>query len=216
MITISINAQVIKQGGRHQSVDNVTDDAYYTPYHKDEKTLEFTKRSLIQINIFQFVFTNIALSYEIFSKDGKSGFHIPFTFGIGGRPNQNPYGSNYGSSTTLVIASQNRIFESGLHYHYYLLGQRRVSPFLGLGFNVGAFNYWTYSTYSYPPNMGNAQIGTNYSGALLGGVLFNPNETITFSLKAGLGFMRHSTDIANYTEYTTPYGLFEVNLGFKF
>lgn len=212
-ITISTNAQVIKSG-RPKNTETSNDDTYYNPYHKEEKPLEFTKRSLIQINIFQFVFTNVALSYEIFSKDGKSGFHIPFTFGIGGKPDQNPYP---GSSAGLLIASQNRIFESGLHYHYYLLGQRRSSPFLGLGFNVGAFNYWTYtSTYSYPPTTGNAQIGTNYSGALFGGVLFNPNETITISLKAGLGFMRRSTNVANYTEYTQPYGLFEVNLGFKF
>src|ERR1035437_8845460 len=152
VITISTNAQVIKSG-RSKNTETSNDDTYYNPYHKEEKPLEFTKRSLIQINIFQFVFTNVALSYEMFSKDGKSGFHIPFTFGIGGRPDQNPYGS----SSSLIIASQNRIFESGLHYHYYLLGQKRSSPFLGLGFNVGAFNYWTYSTYPYysPPTVGN-------------------------------------------------------------
>ncbi len=222
-IVINANAQVIKQGGKQNPT---TDDTYYNPYGREqrpreEKPFEFKKRSLIQINIFQFVFTNVSLSYEFFSKDGKSGFHIPFTFGIGGKPDNNPYpGNNNGT----FIASQNRIFESGLHYHYYPLGQRRTSPFLGVGFNVGGFNYWNYTPnyvynngYTYAQQIqGSAQVGTNYSGALFGGFLFNPNETITFGMKAGLGFMRKSTSVANYIEYTHPYGVFEVNLGFKF
>ena len=224
IITISTNAQVIKQGGKQNPT---TEDPYYNPYGgyqrpREEKPFEFKKRSLIQINIFQFVFTNVALSYEIFSKSGKSGFHIPFTFGIGGKPDNSAYpGNNNGE----FIASKNRIFETGFHYHYYPFGQRRTSPFIGAGFNIGAFNYWTYTPPTYISNNGytyyqqlqsGAQVGTNYSGALFGGFLFNPNETVTFGMKAGVGFMRKSTNIANYIEYTQPYGLFEVNLGFKF
>jgi len=223
VIVIDTNAQVIKQGGKQNPA---TDDSYYNSYGREqrpreEKPFEFKKRSLIQINIFQFVFTNVSLSYEFFSKSGKSGFHIPFTFGIGGKPDQTPYpGNNSGT----FIASQNRIFESGLHYHYYPFGQRRTSPFLGVGFNIGGFNYWNYSPYFISNNgysyaqqiQGSAQLGTNVAGALFGGFLFNPNETITFGMKAGLGFSRRSTSVANYIEYTHPYGVFEVNLGFKF
>jgi hypothetical protein len=223
VITINANAQVIKPG-RPKNTEPTTEDTYYSPYRKDpkpieEKPFEFKKRSMIQINIFEFVFTNISLSYEFFSKDGKHGFKIPFTFSLGGLPDTNAYATN---NSGRFIASKNRIFESGLHYNYYLLGQKRVSPFLGLGFNVGGFNYWEYK-YTYYNNgyypyyqyasKGDQKIGTNISGALFAGVLFNPNETVTFGFKGGLGFRRYGTD---FTEYTYPYGLLEINLGFKF
>ena len=218
-IAVSINAQVIKNG-KPKNTDPPTEDAYYDPYHKDRGPrvpFEFKKRSMLQINIFEFVFTNVALSYELFSKDGKHGYKIPFTFGIGGEPDMNAYSIN---NTGRFLASKNRIFETGFHYHYYPLGQRSTSPFLGIGLNAGAFNYWEYSNYIWPgyyntPQAStiNQKIGTNISGALFAGVLFNPNETVTFGFTGGLGFRRYGTD---YQEYTYPYGLLEVNLGFKF
>jgi hypothetical protein len=220
-IVINTNAQVIKSGRvRTTEVTNPETSNQNNPYNKESKPLEF-KRSLLQINIFEFVFTNVALSYQIFSKDGKSGFQIPFTFGIGGRPDNSAYSGN---NSNLFLVSQNRIFETGLHYHYYFIGQKKASPFMGVGFNVGAFNYWTYAQVPvnngyypyYQQGQASQQIGTNYAGSLFGGVLINPNETITFSFKTGLGFMRRSTNISGYQEYTQPYGLLEINLGFKF
>jgi hypothetical protein len=217
VLTIHVNAQVIRSGK-----PATTDDTYYNPYPqrpiREEKPFEFKKRSLLQINLSQFIFTNIALSYEIFSKDGKSSFKIPFTFGIGGQPDTTAYQVN---NIGKFIASKNRIFETGLHYNYYFLGQKRVSPFMGVGFNVGAFNYWeykytsTYNGYNYNSTIASItkNVGSNVSGALFMGVLFNPNETVTFGLKAGMGFRRYGTD---FNEYTYPYGIFEVNLGFKF
>src|ERR1700758_1578398 len=165
-ITISTNAQVIKPG-KSKNTDQFNNEVDNST--KDKKPLEF-KRSLIQINIFDFVFTNIALSYQIFSKDGKSGFQIPFTFGIGGKPNTTNYA--YGGDNLLLV-SQNRIFESGLHYHYYFVGQKKDSPFIGVGLNIGAFNYWTSPQPNYNPYGGyyqqtppNQQIGTNFAGSL--------------------------------------------------
>jgi len=235
VITININAQVInkpvkqkrtdltntEKGNQNNSYNNSQNNSnnnQNNPYNTEKKPVDF-KRSLIQVNIFEFVFTNVAVSYEIFSKNGKSGFHIPFTFGIGGKPDNSPYPGN---NSGLFIVSQNRIFESGLHYHYYFVGQRKASPFMGVGLNIGAFNYWgpwQYSnTYPYNPVPGDKQVGTNYAGSLFGGILINPNETITFSFKTGLGFMGRSTNISttNYQDYTRPYGLLEINLGFKF
>jgi hypothetical protein len=223
-ITINANAQVIKTG-KPKNTEPSTEDTYYSPYNRgqrpsEEKPFEFKKRSMIQINIFEFVFTNVAVSYEIFSKDGRHGFKIPFTFGIGGQPDTNAYTTN---NTGRFLASKNRIFETGLHYNYYILGQKRVSPFMGIGVNAGAFNYWEYA-YTYVNNYygggyyqqvgkGDKKIGSNISGALFFGILFNPSETVTFGFKTGLGFRRYGTD---FNEYTYPYGLLEINLGFKF
>jgi hypothetical protein len=214
VLAIDVNAQVIKEGGKQPT----TDDSYYNPPYgreqrlREEKPFEFRKRSLIQINLSQFVFTNVALSYEIFSRDGKTSVKIPFIFGIGGEQDTNAY---YVHNIGRFIASKNRIFETGLHYNYYFLGQRRVSPFMGAGFNVGAFNYWEYkysNGYYGTPTI-NKNIGTNVAGTLFMGILFNPAETVTFGLKAGVGFRRYGTD---YKDYTYPSGIFEVNLGVKF
>ena len=222
VITININAQVINRPNKQRTTETIDTEPtnQNNPYNRDKKPLEF-KRSLLQINIFEFVFTNVALSYEIFSKDGKSGFQIPFTFGIGGKPDNSDYATN---DNKLFIVSTNRIFESGLHYHYYFVGQKKVAPFIGVGFNVGAFNYWSNtqvpvnngSYFYYQQGQSSQQVGTNYAGSLFGGILINPNETITFGFKTGLGFMRRSTNINGYQEYTNPYGLLEINLGFKF
>ena len=221
-VVISTNAQVIKQGGSQTTQDDVYYGSPYggRPRYREEKPFDFKKRSLIQINLSQFVFTNVALSYEIFSKDGKTSLKIPFVFGIGGQQDTNAYQVN---NTGRFLASKNRIFETGLHYNYYFLGQRRVAPFMGAGFNIGAFNYWEYkytttynNMYGYYTNTFSSStknIGTNVSGALFMGMLFNPAEIVTFGLKAGIGFRRYGTD---YKEYTYPYGIFEVNLGFKF
>lgn len=216
-VVISIHAQIIKQGGKQ---NQSTEDTYYNPYNgreqkpKEEKPFEFKKRSLIQINLAQFVFTNVAISYEIFSKDGKSSVKIPFTFGIGGEPDTSAY---YVHNQGRFIAAKNRIFETGLSYNYYFFGQKRISPFMGVGINAGAFNYWeynyNYNYYYYAPPFVTKKIATNISGALFMGILFNPAETVTFGLKAGMGFRRYGTD---FKEYTYPYGVFEVNLGFKF
>ncbi len=217
-LTIHVNAQVIKTA-KPKTVVPATEHTYTPPYYSEATPFEFKKRSMLQINIFEFVFTNISISYELFSKDGKHGFKVPFTFGLGGQPDTNAYQVN---NTNRFIASRNRIFETGLHYNYYPLGQRRASPFLGLGFNVGAFNYWQYASvlvnnggypYYQQVGKGDQKIGNNISGALFFGILFNPNETVTFGFKTGLGFRRYGTD---YKEYTYPYGVLEVNLGFKF
>lgn len=218
LVTINLDAQVIRTA-KPKPVETTSDDTYAAPYYREPKPFEFKKRSMLQINIFQFVFTNISISYELFSKDGKHGFQVPFTFGLGGQPDTNAYQVN---NTNRFLASKNRIFETGLHYNYYPLGQRRASPFIGIGFNAGAFNYWEYSNilinnggYSYYQQVGKGdqKVGSNVAGALFAGVLFNPNETVTFGLKTGLGFRRYGT---NLQEYTYPYGVLEINLGFKF
>ena len=185
---------------------------------KERKAFEYVKRSMVSVNLSQFVFTNVAIGYEFFTKDGKKGIKIPFIFGIGGQQDTNAYSVN---NQGRFLSSKNRIFETGLNYNYYFIGQKVVSPYIGVGVNIGAFNYWEYKyttqyigyTYNNVLSTVSKNIGTNYGGALFAGVLINPNETITFGIKAGMGFRRYSTD---RIEYTYPYGIFEVNLGFKF
>lgn len=227
-ICIETQAQVIKRGNSpipnnnntNQQPNNQPDynyDNYYDyppPRYKPKPPFEFKKRNLVQVNLFDFVFTNLTLTYEFFSKDGKNGFQLPISFNMGGEPDSSQY---YVHNQGRFLSAKNRIFQTGLNYNYYFLGQNYVSPYLGVGFNAGAFNYYEY-TYNYSGggyyyNNGQKKIGTNVQGGLFIGVLFNPKETITFNIKGGLGMRRYTTD---FYEYTYPYGIFEASLGFKF
>ncbi len=183
---------------------------------KEPPVFEFKKQSMISISLTDIVFTNITGKYEFFKKDGKVGYQIPFSFNAGGVPDTNNY--RVGNAGRFLSA-RNRIFQTGLNINYYLTGQDKISPYVGLSFAAGWFYYWKYNyTYGGPPTYYNSftnekLIANNYSFAFHAGFLFNPWETLTFGIKAGVGLRRYGTI---YQEYTYPFGLFDLSAGFKF
>ncbi len=210
-IAFYANAQIIKPG-KGKKIEEAES------FQKVEQQYEFRKHDMVQLNVFDMVFTNISLAYEHFTKDGMQGFQLPISINAGGLPDTGVYNT---SNSTRFISSRNRIFQTGLNYNYYFNGQEKISPYMGIGVTFGWFNYWKYDrvlntgpypyyTYVYP---GEKLIGNNYAGSIFAGILFNPKETVTFNLKAGFGLRRYETV---YTEYTVGYGIFEVCLGFKF
>lgn len=214
IFAFSASAQIIKPG-KGKKIEEAES------FQKVEPQWEFKKHDMVQLNVFDMVFTNVSIAYEHFSKDGTQGFQLPLSFNAGGLPDTGVY---YQNNSTRFIASKNRIFQTGLNYNYYFIGQEKVSPYMGIGVTCGWFNYWKYdkilqtspygggSYYGYK-TPGEKMIGSNYAGALFAGILFNPKETVTFNIKAGFGLRRYET---TYTEYTVGYGVFEVCLGFKF
>src|ERR1700752_2766103 len=204
-----VNAQIINkktQSGYGSSVKEI----------KETPLWEFKKQRMISLSMSDMVFTNITARYEFFKKDGKVGFQIPFSFNAGGVPDTNQY--RVGSAGRFLSA-RNRIFQTGLNINYYLVGQDKVSPFVGVSLAAGWFNYWRYDytqspTVPYQYNTAEyKEIGTNVSFAFHAGFLFNPWETLTFSIKGGLGLRRYGTI---YNEYTYPFGLIDLSTGFKF
>lgn len=205
-------AQVIKQGKGRSVYVRVEDTSATKPF-------QLKKHEMVQLNVFDLIFTDVSISYEHFSSDGTKGYQIPFSFNAGGLPDTSDYRSN---TVGRFISSKNRIFQTGFNYNYYFNGQDKVSLYMGAGVQVGWFYYWKYmyntptSPYGYPyyGYVGNEKkIGNNYAGLIHGGILFNPRETVTFNLKAGFGLRRYATD---YTEYTVGYFNLDVCLGFKF
>jgi hypothetical protein len=183
---------------------------------KELPPFEFKKQSMISLSMSDMVLTNITVKYEYFTKDGKVGYQIPFSFNAGGLPDTNNYRTG---NAGRFLSARNRVFQTGLNLNYYVSGQGKVSPFVGLSFAAGWFYYWKYNyTYSGPPAYNNSftnekLIANNYSFAFHGGFLFNPWETLTFGIKAGVGLRRYGTI---YQEYTIPFGLVDFSAGFKF
>ncbi len=211
------HAQVIKRGRGKPVYVQVEDTASDRPF-------ALKKHDLLQLNVFDLIFTDVSLAYEHFNKDGKKGYQLPLSINAGGLPDTGDYRS--GSSIGRFISSRNRIFQTGFNYNYYFNGQDKVSLYMGLGFQVGAFYYWKYNygNVTYTNQWGNPyttiaylgsdrKVGNNYSGLIHGGILLNPHETVTLNLKTGFGLRRYSTE---YTEYTVGYFILDVSLGFKF
>lgn len=234
----NLNAQVIRRERQNNTQqynnnqqqqqqyynNNQQQQQYYNYPVKEAKELppfEFKKRSMISLSISDLVMTNFTFRYEYFTKDGKVGIQLPVSLNAGGVPDTNNYAVN---NAGRFLSARNRIFQSGLNANYYISGQNRVSPYVGVSLAAGTFKYWintyipptstsTVSPYSPPAYTHEQQVGNNVSFAFHAGFLFNPWETLTFNIKGGVGLRRYTT---NYVEYTYPFGLVDVSLGFKF
>jgi hypothetical protein len=216
LLAFQTKAQMIKKGKPIGSGPGGTQTVRET---KEPVPFEFKKQSMISLSMADIVMTNLTAKYDFFSKKGNWGFQIPLSFNLGGVPDSNDYRVN---NAGRFISAKNRIFQSGINFNYYLVGQQKVSPFVGLSGAAGWFYYWkyTYSPQVYPYYYGGQQaleheklIGTNASFAFHAGFLFNPWETLTFSIKGGVGLRRYTTI---YKEFTYPFGLLDFSLGFKF
>lgn len=211
LATVS-HAQVIKRGKGGRNVYVRVEDT------TAQKPFEFKKQSMLTMSIYDMLFTNISLNYEFFRADGKMGYQLPISINAGGLPDTSDYAVQ---NTGRFLTERNRIFQTGFAFNYYPNGQDKVNYFVGLTAQAGWFYYWHY-LYNVTPGpygtyhsyAGNEKlIGNNLAGLIHGGILFNPRETLTFSLKAGIGLRRYAT---TYQEYT--FSTFQVDacIGFKF
>ena len=187
---------------------------------RDTTAYEFSKQNMLTMSVFDLLFTNVSLKYEFFRKDGKMGYELPLSINAGGLPDTSDY---RGAGSSQFISRRNRIFQTGIALNYYPDGQAKVSYLVGINFQAAWFYYWHYTyapgtnppTWGYGPNIESIDrlIGTSITGALHGGVLFNPREKLTFSMRVGLGLRRYSTI---FREYTFSVAQFDACLGFKF
>lgn len=202
---LQIQAQIITTGKSKNNYSTFKEN-------KEPPPFEFKKQSMISLSISDIVLTNLTARYEFFRKDGKVGYQIPLSFNLGGLPDTNNYSVR---NAGRFLSARNRIFQTGFNLNYYLYGQDKVSPFVGLSFAAGWFYYWKYTYNNNPPPYYDQEklIANNYSFAFHAGYLFNPWETLTFSIKGGIGLRRYGTI---YTEYTYPFALVDFSAGFKF
>lgn len=157
-------------------------------------------------------FTNFSLSYERYFNDGKFSLKVPFSIGLGGKPNQNNYSSSFGDTHYL----QNRLYSAGLEFNIYPFGQTRSTFYIGLSGVVGSFNYYQplypYSSCTYPV-VYEKFTGSHGAGMIhLGGYL-GLSENILVGAKMGVGYKKEETI---YEDFTLPKVQFDLNLAYRF
>lgn len=199
-------AQVIRPGRGKSVYVRVEDTARQQPFM-------FKKQNMFSLSIYDMLFTNITANYEFFTSNGKMGYQLPISINAGGLPDTSQY---FVSNAGRFISQRNRIFQTGASINYYPSGQDRVNYYVGCSFTAGWFYYWkyTYSSFPWPvPVDYEKLIGTNVSGLIHAGILFNPRESLILNLRTGFGLRRHTTV---FREYTFPFMNFDLCLGFKF
>ena len=173
--------------------------------------------NIIAINCFDIFFTNLNISYERFSKSGKTSIKIPVSVGLGGRPNENNYSSNFGGMQFM----QNRQYSVGLELNAYPFGRTRSTFYVGISGVAGSFAYYNdiygyanQNGYTYNTIVGHTKhIGSHYAGMLHVGGYVGLSDNILIGAKAGLGFKREETVIM---DYTLPKAQLDLNLAYRF
>lgn len=154
-------------------------------------------RNNIRINLLDFMFTNLTLSYEhVFGEQGKFSLKIPFSVGLNGTPNTGNYRSQFGN----LYFAMNRMYASGLELNLYPLGQTRTNFYIGVSSMVGKFfyNYQEYipGTYTYT--------NKQYEGLHLSVMMhFGMNATLSkhigFNAKMAIGIKNEQTKTLDYS-----------------
>lgn len=176
-----------------------------------KKRTEYGK-NIIAINVFEMLFTNIGFSYERILGDGSIGLKIPFSFGLGGKPNDNNYVSNYWSTIPL----QNKIYGTGLELNVYPIKQNRNVFYLGLSATYTEFKYFRdtlNSNIPYSPYYKKQYLGKQYSGMIHVGGYIGLTDNLLMGGKAAIGFRREETVIE---DYTLPRVQIDFNLAYRF
>ena len=191
----------------------------YTDTHI--KVNEFKKNS-VAVNLIDFAFVNLTISYERILKSGNISIQIPLSMGLGGKPSTEEYTTRLENTTAL----QNKNYSSGVELNYYPSGQTRHHFYVGLSALVGSFNYYSnvydttyyvgYNNVVYPRTTIVDHLkhsAMQYAGMIhLGG---NLGVTKNFMLGArfGLGFKQDETI---FEDYTRPKAEFAMLMAYKF
>jgi hypothetical protein len=181
------------------------------PYVAPEKEKIYGK-NVFAINFFETFFTNFGVSYERISNDGKFSVKIPFSVGLGAKPNVNQY--KYNDSYNIDYL-RNKIYGTGLELNVYPMKFNRGGFYLGLTGEYGTFNYYTISTtnpYTYIPTY-QKNIGIHYAGLFHIGGYLGLTDNILIGGKLALGYKHQETILVDYTNFKMN---FDFNLAYRF
>jgi hypothetical protein len=176
-------------------------------------------KNVIAVNAVEMIFTHFGISYERFLKSGKYSVKIPFSFGLGGKPNVREYLAT--SFRTTYI--QDKIIASGLEFNVYPYGLTRHTLYLGINGELGTFNYYsryntnyynTYNNYNYnysPVYL--KHTGVHYAIMLHIGGYLALSDKFMIGGKIGAGYKYEETI---FTDYTSPNLQIDLNLAYRF
>lgn len=175
----------------------------YRSYTDTHIPVENFKQNVLAINVADFAFANLTVSYERIFKRGFTSIKIPVSVGLNGQPDLGPYTGEIAAMTFM----KNKNYSAGFELNYYPLGQTRHNYYIGISTLAGSFFYYPgvmhYSQqYNYQViDPGSKKYGLHYSGMIhLGGNL-GIAEHFTAGLKIAMGYKREETLIEDYTRF---------------
>lgn len=166
-------------------------------------------KNLINFNLFDFIISNLTISYERILNEGKFGIQIPFSIGYKDETSSIyiPIPGDIEYTNKLVSK-----FCTGINFNLYPTGQGKFKYFLGPSFLYGNGLYHDRennysSTYEEPYN-------TNYFKLLLNnGIIFTPVDNLSFSIIGSIGIQHMLNKEIKKTETT---GALALNLSLRF
>jgi hypothetical protein len=183
------------------------------------------KKNIFAVNLFEIPFIHLGFSYERIFNHGNVSLKVPFSFSLGGPPDETAYIQNVNGSTNLSYRTtfmQNKIVASGLELNYYPVGQTRQTFYIGLSGLVGSFYYYSYDSsyytpyyYSYypAPTGKKRHMAMQYAGMVHLGGYITLTKNLLIGTKFALGYRREETI---YVDYTMPKFQLDVNLALRF
>ncbi|MBL7883988.1 MAG: hypothetical protein JNL69_07950, partial [Bacteroidia bacterium] len=157
-------------------------------------------KNIIAVNFFETLFTNFGFSYERIMPNKIVALKIPFSFGLGGRPDESKYEGTPDNTDYL----RNKTYGTGLELYIYPLKAARHGFYIGLTTEYGKFNYYQY-IYS---DIQNTQLlgkvkheGTHLGGLFHIGGYVGLTDHILMGGKLALGYKRQETIFDDYTNF---------------
>lgn len=167
-------------------------------------------RNIISYHLFDFVYQDFSMSYELISKNGKFGYKIPVAVGFGNTDRDGPR------------LFTNTIY-SGFGLNAYIFGQNTISYFIGPEIHVGwgkdDYYYYNYDWEYYGPSYGYEETLEFVYGRLLinNGIAFSPIDNFRLAAVMGLGVRYYNTGKDYYDDdgfRSTAYFTFSMGLRF--
>jgi hypothetical protein len=175
---------------------------FFEPVKKIVMRNDFNK-NLLTYHLADLIFNNFTLSYEHISKNGKTGFEIPISFGYGNHAQ---------------VDDMYNQFYTGLNLNFYPTGQGKWRFLTGPGLRIGVAR-WDYGYYNgdnvgcyvdYDENSGYIKFMVN------NGVIFTPIKALSFSIVGSIGIRYLFTIPRDYKYQVRTTGAIAVNLSYRF
>lgn len=172
---------------------------FSTPYP------DYLGRNIVAIDGLSLLFQNVSLSYErIIGDNGRLGILFPVSINMGGKDDNNG------------LTNARNIFNTGLDFHYYPLGQGEFKFYTGPSLRVGSAR--TFNEYYDPYYFSYISEETNssyFSFLVKMGLIFNPVPELSIGTSLGIGTRRYFLNIPTGNSAGST-GYFQFTLGYRF
>lgn len=172
------------------------------------RSKEIFNRNIVALNMFEFMFSNLTMSYEHILPSGKFSVKVPVSVGLGGPPNED----HYRGRLRQYQFAQNRLFAGGLELNVYPAGQAENAYYLGISSIAGNFYYIQYDYSGGFPQEKKLE-GLHLSVMVHIGVNMSMTERYAFKAKIAAGMKSEKT---NNPDYTLPRLQPDIGFAYRF